>query len=95
MVATELIGVINGAQAMVASSGAEALELARKNRFDLVLMDMQMPGMDRLETTRAMRGVRGHKRTPIVTLTANAFDDDKARCQQAGMNDHASKPLGR
>ena len=49
-----MIGVISGAQAMVASSGAEALELARKNRFDLVLMDMQMPGMDSLETTRAL-----------------------------------------
>jgi len=95
LVAAELLRAATGIAPEVASSGAQALSLARSGRYDLVFMDMQMPGMDGLETTRALRKLRGWKRTPIIALTANAFDDDRERCLAAGMNAHLPKPLTR
>jgi CheY-like chemotaxis protein len=74
-----------------ASDGEEALAAARTQAFDLILMDMRMPGLSGEDTARALRklGVKA----PIVALTANAFEDDRHTCLAAGMNDFLVKPL--
>ncbi|MBL8485990.1 MAG: PAS domain S-box protein [Rhodocyclaceae bacterium] len=77
----------------VADNGAQALDLARRNAYDLVLMDLQMPVMNGLDAARAIRALPGGKETPIVALTANAFDEDRRRSREAGMDDHVAKPI--
>jgi CheY-like chemotaxis protein/nitrogen-specific signal transduction histidine kinase len=76
-----------------AMSGSAALDLARSRRYDLVLMDLQMPEMDGLEATRAMRKIPGYETVPILALTANSSDEIRARCLQAGMQAFLSKPV--
>ena len=80
----------------VANDGHSALQAVGAMRFDLVLMDWQMPDMDGLEVTRLLRAgaAGGHgQTTPIVALTANAFAEDRAACLAAGMNDFLTKPV--
>ncbi|WP_374266521.1 PAS domain S-box protein [Zoogloea sp.] len=81
-----------GLRVDVAGNGAEAVEQVARRHYDLVLMDMQMPVMDGLEATGAIRR-GGHLQLPIVAMTANAFGEDRQRCLDAGMNDHLSKPV--
>lgn len=82
-----------GCEVDVAADGAEAVACAQMNAYDLILMDMQMPGMDGLAATRAIRILRTHAHTPIVALTANVFGEDRQRCLDAGMNGHLGKPV--
>ncbi|MDR0529762.1 MAG: response regulator [Zoogloeaceae bacterium] len=92
-VASELLGW-SGILVDVAQNGAEALERARENYtspYDLILMDMQMPIMDGLEATRLLRADK--VATPIIALTANAMEQDRKKCQEAGMDDYLSKPI--
>jgi len=77
----------------VAENGQIALDMAASGAYDLILMDMQMPVMDGLTAARHLRQWPQHAATPIVALTANAFEEDRQRCLAAGMNDYLSKPV--
>lgn len=80
-------------QVTVASDGKMAIELAKVERPDLILMDVQMPGMDGLETIRLMRADAQLATVPIIALTALAMPGDKERCIAAGANQYLSKPI--
>ena len=85
----------HGHQVVVAANGKTALELSGKEEFDLILMDVQMPEMDGLEATAAIR-VRERssgKHVPIIAMTAHAMVGDRERCLAAGMDSYASKPV--
>jgi PAS domain S-box-containing protein len=89
---------IEGFDVTVAKNGIEAVDAYSKSAFDVVLMDCHMPEMDGFEATRKIRALEKRsnlKRTPIVALTANAMQQDREECLNAGMDDHLSKPYSR
>ena len=80
----------------LASDGTEALEKHAQHHYDLILMDMEMPEMDGVTATRAIRAREAQTsafRVPIIAMTANALQEDRDRCMEAGMDDHLAKPV--
>ena len=77
----------------IANHGQEALDMLQAERYDCVLMDVQMPVMDGLTATEEIRKDKQFKDLPILAMTANATAEDQARCEAAGMNDHVAKPI--
>ncbi|WP_429740025.1 response regulator [Enterovibrio makurazakiensis] len=77
----------------VADNGQIALDMVQEQRFDIVLMDMQMPVMDGVTATKKIREIDSLADMPIVAMTANAMERDVKQCKEAGMNDHVSKPI--
>ena len=77
----------------VANNGQEALERALGGGYAMILMDVQMPVINGLDATRAIRQIPGLSSLPILAMTAGAFDEDRNACLEAGMNDHIVKPV--
>jgi two-component system sensor histidine kinase/response regulator len=84
-----------GHTVVMAGNGKEAVERAKEQKFDVILMDVQMPEMDGCEAAQAIRTWEGNFRrhVPIIALTANASTDDKAKCMDAGMDAYLTKPI--
>jgi two-component system sensor histidine kinase/response regulator len=92
LVGRELLETV-GLQVDVAANGAIAVQMVQRQPYELVFMDMQMPVMDGLAATRAIRALPGHGSLPIVAMTANAMQQDRDRCTEAGMQDYLAKPV--
>jgi two-component system sensor kinase len=90
------VGILEvfGHTCSVASSGNEAIERYQQSEFDLIFMDLEMPGMDGLEATRSIRGLEhGVTRVPIYAMTAHALDGTLEKCLRAGMDGWLTKPI--
>ena len=93
MIARELLSA-RGALVEVAVDGMDSLvRLVAGGQYDAILMDWQMPTMDGLEATREIRQIAGYQDIPIIAMTANAMESDRAQCLAAGMNAHVAKPF--
>jgi CheY-like chemotaxis protein len=82
-----------GLRVDLAADGLEAVQCASEYRYDLILMDMQMPRLDGLQACGRIRQASPGAGVPIIALTANAFAQDRQRCLDAGMDDYLSKPI--
>lgn len=92
MVAKQLLAAM-GINVVIAENGQEAIEFVKKQHFDLVLMDIQMPVMDGLTATKQIRAMNGYEQLPIIAMTAHAREEDRQNSFQAGMNMHIAKPV--
>ncbi|MET0028220.1 MAG: transporter substrate-binding domain-containing protein [Candidatus Thiodiazotropha sp.] len=91
-VAQEILQLM-GLQVSIAGDGYQALARLQEQTFDLVLMDIQMPGMDGYETVRRIRAQARFSGLPVIAMTAHAMSGDREKCLEAGMNDHIAKPI--
>lgn len=91
-VALGLLGDV-GLRVDIANNGVEAVRMASGQRYDLIMMDLKMPELDGIAATRQIRLLPGYALTPIVAMTASAFDEDRDASLAAGMNDHIAKPV--
>jgi PAS domain S-box-containing protein len=91
-VASEMLRLV-GLQVDLAENGAQALEMAKKTRYALILMDIQMPVLNGLDATRAIHTDSLNTATPILAMTANASGQDRETCLAAGMAEHVAKPI--
>jgi PAS domain S-box-containing protein len=91
-VATELLAD-TGLVIDTAENGLEAVAMAKRNRYDIVLMDVQMPVMNGIDAARQIHGLPGMANAPILAMTANAFEENRSACLEAGMEDFISKPV--
>ncbi|MGD0960890.1 MAG: PAS domain S-box protein [Methylomonas sp.] len=92
MVTTELL-METGLCLDFAENGRIAVEKAKAGKYELILMDMQMPEMGGIDATKAIRQLSNHRLTPIIAMTGNAFREDRQECIDAGMDDHLAKPV--
>ena len=92
IIATRLL-LEKGVLVDVAPNGLRAVEMAKQKKYALVLMDIQMPEMDGIQATREIRSIPKYESLPIIALTANAMEDDRRRCLEAGLNDVVAKPI--
>jgi len=94
---TQLLLQKIGIECEIANNGQEAIEMYKTNQFDLILMDMQMPEVDGIESAKQIRKIEQNNGVEnpvfIVAVTANTFSEDKQKCFNAGMNDFMSKPF--
>ncbi len=93
IIVTRLLKKNNFETIVVVENGAEALEQVKKQKFDLILMDMQMPVMNGFEATEKIRQIENYKDTPIIALTAFAMKGDREKCLEAGATDYIPKPI--
>ena len=93
IIVTRLLKKNNYESIVVVENGAEALEQVRRQKFDLILMDMQMPVMNGFEATERIRKLPEYKDTPIIALTAFAMKGDREKCIDAGATDYIPKPI--
>ena len=91
MLIGELLNAHYGITADFANNGEEAIEMVTKNRYDLILMDVNMPVMDGIQATKLIR--KEHPNLPIIALTANVMEGDREEFKAQGMNDYLAKPL--
>jgi two-component system sensor histidine kinase/response regulator len=92
----EILGIMlrsSGLQVDFSADGRQAVLAAAATRYDAVLMDIRMPEMDGLSAAREIRALPGCQATPIIALSADAFEEDRAKSIDAGMNDHLAKPM--
>jgi CheY-like chemotaxis protein len=83
----------SGLRTELAADGFAAVEMARQTDYSLILMDIQMPRMNGVEATRAIRALPGRADTQILAMTASVSAEDKARCFEAGMKDFIKQPI--
>jgi CheY-like chemotaxis protein/signal transduction histidine kinase len=93
IIVTRLLKKNNFNHIVVVENGAEALDEVKKQKFDLILMDMQMPVMNGFEATEKIRMLPGYKEIPIIALTAFAMKGDREKCLEAGTTDYIPKPI--
>lgn len=93
IIVTRLLKKNNFENIIVVENGEEALDACKKQKFDLVLMDMQMPVMNGFEATEKIRELSGYKNTPVIALTAFAMKGDREKCLEAGATDYIPKPI--
>jgi len=93
IIVTRLLKKNNFESIVVVENGAEAVDQVKKQKFDLILMDMQMPVMNGFEATEKIRQLKEYKDTPIIALTAFAMKGDREKCIDAGATDYIPKPI--
>ena len=93
IIVTRLLKKNNFESIVVVENGQEALDAVKEQKYDLILMDMQMPVMNGFEATRKIRELENYKETPIIALTAFAMKGDREKCLDAGTTDYIPKPI--